>query len=195
MPRARIVSLPSDQAPIFPDACVACGRAAPGRTAKIPLVNDARDDAGFKEQTIDTPFCRPCERTLDWYYVRRVAVAVVLLGALFTGLGPWQLAVFFSPTLEALHRLSPWLPAVVVPGGYLLLTLIVLGIVWLWSNWSPPSFDPRWRPGVVDYRFRNAAQAAAFARINPAHESGPKQLPQQTGHANTAQQGSALPPA
>jgi len=166
MPRATIISLPADQPPVFPDACVACGTASPRRRARVPLVNGAEDGAGFKDQNIEAPFCGRCERALDWYYWWRLGVVALFLGALFTGLGPWRFAVFFSPTLEALRRQSPWLPGAFVVGSYCLLTGCGLALVWLWSYWSPPSFVPTWRPGVIDYRFRDANQAAAFARTN-----------------------------
>jgi hypothetical protein len=153
MPMSNDVKLPKEHKPLFPDRCVACGRAAPGDSIRI-----GTDAIGWwtpvlwlpgARFSVDIPACGACRRAMSRQRWLRLAVCGVFI-AVGTGLAHW--------TLGSFRGIKRW--------AGMGITLLCLVPWFAWEIFSPPTIGLTAYSNAVVYEFRDASYAEEFAALN-----------------------------
>ena len=153
MPLSIDVTLPASQRPVFPRRCLRCGGPKPEpmrfATTSIGWWVALLIPFGRKIR-VRVPVCRSC-----W--------PSVLRQRWFRRLGFWLFAVFgIFAALYLRGGAASFFESYVAVG-------IVGGCMIPWFIWtvvSPPVFDMTARAKTIEYEFRNADYAEAFAQAN-----------------------------
>ncbi|MBL8753429.1 MAG: hypothetical protein JNK15_09025 [Planctomycetes bacterium] len=161
MPFSTDVRLPRDVEPVFPDACCACGAAAPGNTVAIK-------GRRVRWSELFWPWL--------WFFGKRIVVAVPVCAACQPRLRSsrrWQTVILLASVAVAIPILFPlaksfgfgWRTTKAI--GAVLTLVAVLPVV-LWQMLHPPVFDITVGKDHVDYEFASSDYALRFRAANPA---------------------------
>src|SRR5262245_34956600 len=101
MPSRAVISLAANQAAIFPDVCVVCGKPNPGATT-VDCPSLSKEEGGPLEVTVEAPCCRGCARRLSAYWGLRIAAGAVWF--FVGGLPGWLAANLVRPWYDPVLR-------------------------------------------------------------------------------------------
>jgi hypothetical protein len=155
MPHSFDVTLPKDQAPVFPDRCVVCGRPRPDRTIKLFTHSIGWWTVVFFSFgsifSVRVPACRPCGWRLRTWRCGGTLTFIALIAFSMWLLTP-VVSAWVSGPLRKLVMMA---------------LLLVCGLPYfLWQFLFLPPFDVTAFAKTVDYEFRDREYAREFVILN-----------------------------
>jgi hypothetical protein len=154
MPLSMDVQLPLELAPQFPDECVGCGQATPGRHVTI-WFEDSRSKLGglLGARRLHVPACARC----GWRVrIGRLVAASLFFAAL--AVAAWRVSIELRDSSRLVRILT------VCALGFVLFIPVTL-----WRGFRPPSIGVTVvRRSAVTYEFRRPEYAQRFAALNGA---------------------------